>query len=292
VIVCTSQSLHKAPKDVSLILADECHTHMTEGYVKKFNKFRRARLFGFTATPEGRSDGAEGFGEALFGPVIANVNYQESVAGGNIVQLHVRVHRSELGPEVSRIAVKATADRLGIWLNEDRNNLIARVTREVEEEIGDDQQLLIMVDKTEHAYALGQLLPNFAIVTGEPDAARVTAMRRRGSMTDDQEICTVKMRERYKKAFEAHELKRAIATKIWSKGVDFRDLAVLVRADGSGSPIDAGQVPGRLSRLGDKTAKDSGLLIDFLDTFSGNLQGRAQKRLAVYRKNGFRIEMR
>jgi len=292
VTVCTSQSLHKAPKDVNLILADECHTLMTENYVKKFNKFRRARIFGFTATPEGRSDKAEGFGEAVFGQQIADVTYQEGVAGGNIVQLQVRMITSSAGPDVAGMRNTADADRLGLWLNDYRNRLIAYTVRKVEEEIGDDQQLLVMVDKTEHAYALGQLLPEFPIVTGEPSPARITAMRKRGAMTPEQEPCTKKMREAYRKAFETHELKRAIATKIWSKGVDFRDLAVLVRADGTGSPLDSGQVPGRLSRLGDKTSKLQGLLIDFMDKFSKNLQYRSVQRLRVYRKNGFQVEVR
>lgn len=289
-IIAVAQSLHKCPKDASIILADECHTLMTKRYTKIFNRFRRAKIFGFTATPSGRSDRGEGFGHAVFGSEIANVTYQEGVAGGNVVQLRARIIPSTKGPEVSAIPNKARADQKAIWCNADRNGLIARAVREVEEEIGPDQQLLVMVDKTEHAYCLGQLLPEFAIVTGEPTADRVKEMRKRKSMTADQEICTKRMREEYRKAFEAHELKRAIATGVWSKGVDFRDLAVLVRADGGGSPINSGQVPGRLSRLGRKTQKVDGLLIDFFDNFSRNLRSRSESRIRVYRQNGYEIE--
>lgn len=291
VTICTAASLHKAPKDVNIVLADECHSLMTENYVKKFNKFHRARIFGLTATPEGKSNKGEGFGLAIFGPKIADISYQQGVAGGNVVPISVRMIRSTVGPNVAGMHNKTDADRHALWLNEDRNRLVANTVCQLDEEIGPDQQMLVMVDKTEHAYALGQLLPGFPVITGEPTAQRVKAMRKRGAMLPDQEICTKRMREEYRKSFEANKLKRAIATKIWSKGVDFLDLAVLVRADGTGSPIHSGQIPGRLSRLGDQTTKFQGLLVDFLDTFSSNLQRRSQSRLKVYRQNGFQVEV-
>ncbi len=294
VVVCTSQSLHKAPKDVNIVLADECHTLMTEQYVKKFQKFRRAKIFGFSASPTGRSDGAEGFGEAIFGPIIVEVGYQDSVKGGNVVQLAARLYPSTRGPDVSKIQNAALANRLGIWTNAARNELIANVVRETEQEVGPDEQILIMVSVVEHAYVLGQLLPDYVVVSGEPTPERVQQMLKKGVMTPDQEVCTKQMREDYKRQFSDYTLKRAIATKIWSKGVNFPDLLVLVRADGTASPIDSCQVPGRLSRLGKEVDKKTtgGILIDFVDTFSSNLQYRSQQRIAVYRSNGFSIERR
>jgi len=292
VTICTAQSLHKCPKSANLILADECHTLMTENYVKKFNKFRRARMFGLTATPVGRSDKAEGFGEALFGSIIADISYQQGVSGGNIVPINVRMYRSTVGPEVSKDSNRVAADRKSLWLNRSRNTLIAEVVTQTIAEIGPEQQLLIMVDKTEHAYALGQLLPQFAVVSGEPPVTRIMSMRRSGALVADQIICSNSLRQEYKEQFENHTLKYAIATKVWSKGVNFRDLAVLCRADGLSSAIDSGQIPGRLSRLGNRLAKESGLLIDFIDLFSKNLQRRSQNRISVYRSNGYTVEVR
>lgn len=292
VTVAVSKSLHKCRKSANLLLADECHSLLTENYIKLLNRFYRARFFGFTATPKGRSDGADAFAEALFGPVIADVTYQEGVRAGNIVQLKVQMYEVTDGPEVSHIDNKAVAERRGLWVNAARNNKIAEVVRQTEQQVGPDAQILIMVDKTEHAYKLGQLLSDYTIVTGEPVPERVAQLRRNGSMAPEQEVCTKKMRDVYRKQFEANKLKRVIATKIWKQGVDFRDLAVLVRADGTASPIDSGQVPGRLSRLGHQTKKDCGLLIDFVDSFSKNLKGRSMRRMQVYKKNGWHITRR
>lgn len=288
VTVATSQSLHRCPKDVNLILADECHKLCTENYLKKFNKFPRAKVFGFTATPDGRSDKAERFGTAIFGPLIKDITFQEGVEGGNIVPIQVRLYRST-GPDVSKMHNQVAADRMSLWRNKSRNELIARIAKDLAVN-NPDAQILIMVDKTEHAYVLGQLLPEYAIVSGELSAARVAKFRKQDVMVEGQEPCTVKQRQEHKKAFESGQLKYAIATKVWSKGVDFRDLSFLIRADGVGSPIDSGQVPGRVARLGKRTNKELGTVIDFYDDFSPNLRSRSDRRLAVYRKNGWHIQ--
>lgn len=290
ITVVVSKSLHKLPKDINLLLVDECHSLMTDLYIAELNKFRRARMFGLTASNSGRSDGADGLIQAVFGPVLVDVSYQQGVAGGNIVPLEVRMYDQPDGPDVSnRGLLPSQVNRLGIWTNRQRNDRLVRVVRSIEQEIGAEEQILIMVDTVEHAYLLGQLLPEYVVVSGDTDADRVATLVKRGTITADQQVCTPEMRRAYREQFEKHTLKRAIATKIWKQGVDFRDLAVLVRADGSASGIDAVQIPGRLSRLGDKTEKSMGILVDFKDTFSKNLLGRSLARLRVYRSKGWTI---
>lgn len=291
VIVCIAKSLHKCPKDANLVLADECHELLTVKFIEKLNAFHRARIFGFTASPVGRSDGADGFAEAIFGPQLINVSYQEGVNVGAIVQLSVRIYQSTEGPDVSNYAVKALADKRSIWLNDARNKLVSSAAREVEEEYP-DSQILIMVDTYVHAYALAQYLGDYTVVTGEPDDKRIKELIDLGVIDKDTEICTPKLREKYRKEFESGKLRKAIATKIWKQGVDFQDLQILIRADGLASRIHSCQVPGRLSRLGDKVSKEKGLLIDFMDTFSPDLQGRFMKRLREYRRNGWEIDNR
>lgn len=292
--IVVSQSLHKLPKDINLLLADECHELLTVNYVKMFNKFRRARLFGFTASPDARSDKADGLAEAVFGPQLIDVGYQEGVAAGNIVQLNVRMYRCPFGPNVSGSQVpQYKVSRLGIWQNTGRNLLIAKIVRQLEQqELAPEDQVLVMVDTAEHAYLLGQLLPDYTIVSGEVDPSRALKLQKDGLMLPTQELCTAKLRDKYRKAFESYELKRVISTKVWRKGVDFRDLSVLVRADGLASGTDAVQIPGRLSRLAKKSDKTSGLLIDFLDDFSKNLKGRSLARHRVYKDKGWFIDIR
>jgi superfamily II DNA or RNA helicase len=247
-------------------------------------------MIGLTASPTGRSDKADAFGEALFGPILVDVSYQDGVKGGNIVPITVRMIDVPNGPDVSGRSNHVWVDRVGLWLNDQRNRVIRKSVRAVEIELGENAQILIMVDTTEHAYALGQYLPDYTVVTGEPSPDRVKQLRKSGAMSAQQEPCTNKQREQYKQAFEDLRLKRVIATKIWRQGVNFRDLSCLVRADGKASAIDSVQVPGRLSRLGNKTDKASGLLIDFMDSFSPNLANRSRKRMQVYRKNGWTVE--
>jgi superfamily II DNA or RNA helicase len=288
VSVVVSQSLHHAPKDANLILCDECHMLMTKNYVQSLNRFRRARIFGFTASPD-RPDGASGLGEAMFGPVLLNVSYQEAVAGGNVVPLVVRMIRSPGGPDLSSVKNHTVVNRRGLWRNKSRNNLVAQCARQLQEELGPDSQLLIVVDVVEHAYVLGQLLPEFEIVTGTPTAERVEKMIEFGAMTEGQQVCTREMRIDAQRRFESHELKYVICNKVWRQGVDFRDLRALIRADGLATCIDACQVPGRLSRLGDKTDKQEGILVDFYDTFTKQLQARAEARIKEYTKHGWKV---
>lgn len=292
VTVAVSKSLEHCPKDANIVLCDEAHTLCTPTYIKLLNRFTKAKMFGFTATPTGRSDNGDGFLECIFGPIISDVSYQEGVAHGNIVQIDARIYRSPLGPDVSGISNKATADRLGIIRNADRNTLVIRAVRELEEELGPSAQILVMVDKIEHAYLLGQSLPDYTIVTGVLQKERINELISNGAMTTDQVLCSAKDRDIHRRAFEKNELKRVICTRVWEKGVDFRDLMGLVRADGLASPIAAGQIPGRLSRLAKTVEKKNGLLVDFYDSFSKNLLSRSRQRIKEYKGNGWNITYR
>lgn len=290
VCVYVTKSLGYCPEDVQLLLVDEAHSVVTVENIKQLNRFNRAKFFAFTATPTGRGDNGDGFIEAVFGQTIAEIPYHEAVDLGNIVQLHVQMWRCKEGPEVSGIENKVKADRAGIWRNVHRNELIKQAAEAALFDIGPDAQILIMVDKVEHAYLLGQLLPDYAIVTGTVDPTTAAKFQATGVMIPGQEICTPKLRDERRQAFEQGTLRKAISTRIWRQGVDFRDLQILIRADGLSSTIDANQIPGRLSRLGRNINKDYGLLIDFYDMFSKNLEYRSKKRLAVYRQNKWKID--
>lgn len=290
VTVAVTNSLDNCDPDAQLLLVDECHTALAPSVIKRINRFRRAKLFGFTASPEGRSDGGDGFMEAIFGSQLCDVTYQESVQSGNIVQLRVKMYKSPNGPNLKGIDDKNYVDRAGIIRNAPRNDLVARATRELEKELGDDAQILVMVDKIEHAYILSSLLPEYTVVTGVLPQDRKEELERMKVLTPGQKLCSAKDRDAYRRAFESNQLKRVIATRIWEKGVDFRDLLGLVRADGLASSIAACQIPGRLSRLGKTVEKQLGVLVDFYDMFSDGLKGRARKRLKSYRDSGWVIE--
>lgn len=292
IIICIAKSLHKCPKDVNLVLCDECHELLTVNYISLLSKFTRARMFGFTASPEGRTDGTDTLAHAIFGPVLIDVSYEEGVAGGNILPIAVRMYKVGTGPNLEGIRDSNTMLRYGLWRNSSRNQLIADVVTQTIEEVGPDAQILIMVDKIEHAYLLGQLLPDFMIVTGDLDSKRYWKLREQGVILEGQKTCSKEWRAYCLKQFEENKMKHVIATMVWKQGVDFRDLSVLVRADGLASAINAVQIPGRLSRLGKHTEKVEGILIDFFDEFSTRLKGRSYARLRIYKSHGWAVEHR
>ena len=89
--------------------------------------------------------------------------------------------------------------------------------------------------------------------------------------------------------FETGRLRKAIATPIWREGCDFRNLAVLIRADAMAGVIPSVQIPGRLSRTA--VGKTSGLLIDFMDSFNEDLRRSSEARLKAYKAKGWRIDV-
>lgn len=289
VVVCCAKSMELAPSDANLVLVDEAHSILTTSYIKMLNGFTRAKMFAFTATPTGRSDKADGFMEAVFGRQIAHVTYEDAVEVGNIVQLDVRMVRVTSGPDVAGISDKTRADRIGIWFNTHRNNKIIEAIRAVEDEVGPDAQILVMFDKVQHLYLVQQHLLHYQVVTGTVSADDIIRYKEAGIIRDNQPLCKPKDADRLREQFERNEIKRVMATMVWKQGVDFRDLQVLVRADGLASSILANQVPGRLSRLGKTITKGNGLLIDFYDRFSKPLENRSKKRIESYKANGWNI---
>jgi superfamily II DNA or RNA helicase len=272
------------------VIVDEAHMAMSPIHMASLLKFRRQKFLAFTATPDGKSDGRDSFLEAIFGPQIIHVPYDEAVAAGNVVQLHVKFLRCHQGPDVSQYEDFTKKNKLGIWRNSFRNQLIADEVR-LQQKENPDAQILIMVDKTEHAFVLGKLLPEFEIAHGPIDKAKIKKLADSGALDPlTQKICDKKSIVKLQAAFAKSEIKYCIATGVWSRGVNFPDLNILVRADGQASPINAAQIPGRLSRLGTDKDKAYGLLIDIVDTFSRDLLGRSLKRAAVCRKNKWDID--
>lgn len=292
VTVAVTHSIGYCNQKADLVLVDEVHAVLTEHFISKLQLFERARMIGFTATPD-RTDGGDGYLEPLFGPLLADVPYQEAVDSGNVVPLVVRRLYCNEGRNVAKLGKKVPAavkDRIAIWTNLPRNMLIAAAARRAEAEFAPDPQVLIMVSKVEHAYLLQQLLPDYIVVSGAVSEDREKQLKARNSMNEQQVVCTRDDRRRYKDEFSAGTLRKVIATFVWSKGVDFKDLQVLIRADGLASPIQAGQVPGRLSRLGSQGDKPFGLLIDVFDTFSPDYQAKSATRFREYAKHGWPIQ--
>ena len=120
---------------------------------------------------------------------------------------------------------------------------------------------------------------------GSTEDEKLDQLKRWGILPEDYEPPNRVKREDIYRRFESGELRRVIATDIWSTGVSFDQLQVLYRADARSSEILDNQWPGRVSRTFE--GKPRGLVVDFTDHFSSWAYNKALRRRAHYRKNGW-----
>jgi len=280
ITVATTRSALKCDlKNCDLLLFDEAHNVGSNQIAEHLGYVERARRFGFTATPAGRSDGADLVMEAVFGPKLADIPYQDAVKNGLVTPIEVRVVDVVSSEYIPDSEMMTTRKRWNYWRNKSRNQEIARVALAFPA----DEQVLIMVETLEHALNLHKLLPEFTLVHyGSVSAERA---RRLGYSKDSLSIDKDKM-DSYRSRFASGDLKKVIATMVWAEGVNFPGLSCLIRADGAPGEIRGEQIPGRLSRL--SVGKDVGILIDFNDKFSPWAARRAAARMAFYRRRGWR----
>ena len=286
ITVCTMQSMQKLRHvEWDLMLFDEVHR---AGGRKTANDvaevFNRCKCVGFSASPEGRGDNADKVVKALFGPIIYRVEYEDAKNRGAVVPIEVDMYRITTGREYS----SKYKEKYGLWNNQVRNEFIAKLISEIPE----DEQVLITVATAEHALALKALLPEFEVVF--KSATSKNAKKMLGDFPDVYKWCRkgkmLKEHVEYlRRQFEQNKVKRAIATQVWSTGVDFVHLRYLIRAEGTASKIQATQVPGRLSRTSE--GKTQGKMIDFIDEFDSTLMGRSQSRKRLYQKKKWNVNV-
>jgi len=283
VTVYTADSLHHATGDTDFLLGDEAHQLVAPRVAEVLGKvYRHSRNYAFTATPEGRFDGADARLEMFFGPVIFSLSYDDAVRLGLVVPIRVRwlVCRMMHNPVAGRTSATAKK-RWGIWRNEERNALIAADVRENYA----DQQVLILVETVEHAIYLWQHLPEFSLCYAAIDDHRLEQYRRWGMLPDDFQPMTAQRRDAMRRAFEAGEIKKVIATDVWATGVDFERLQVVYSVSGRQSEIWDTQGPGRVSRVYD--GKAYGEVVDIVDVFDSGFQAKSRARYRHYRNLGW-----
>lgn len=280
-ITCCSAGClpHMDPDRWHLVLVDEYHEMGTDRCIGYLSQFRYSRMFGFSANYRDRVDKADFELEGIFGRPVAISSYEENVASGSIVPIEVRWsvvpdpydYGDLFGVELQRHAV---------WRNDIRNRMIARDARRYP-----DKQVLIVVDTIEHALRLKLLLPEFAVCYAprELGKERIRKYKALQIWPDNFAPLTPPAAHAMKLEFESRKLLHVIATSVWNRGVNFRHLEVLIRADGSGSPIDSTQIPGRLSRVCD--AKELGILHDYIDGFEHRSKVAPCGAKRMYRKS-------
>jgi len=271
---------HAGVDKCRLYLYDEVHEAAAEERMRKIASIRLSRMFGFSASPKGRTDGADLAIEAMFGPVIYRLSYQAAEQAGHVATIVVHIYRIP-GQRIPYDDDTAQF-RYGIWRNEIRNHKIASVAASFAVQ---GKQVLIMVDKVEHALTIKRYLPDWPLVHANVNPEQLRSYRLLGLLPNgEKDLCRSDQRDSYRQRFENGRMRYAISTGVWSQGVDFRHLDVLVRADGGAAPIRNTQIPGRLSRGSD------GLLIDFDDAFDDRFQKRSKARIRSYAGKGWAIQ--
>lgn len=297
ITVCMDRSLmHANLKDCRILLFDEVHHAAAPSVATLLSSVTNARRFGFSASPMGRSDQSDLGTVALFGEVIFKASYKQIESSGRVVPIRVLWLNTDkilprslsLFSDRDREYPTTMVERHLIWKNQERNRMIAGAVAAIRKDIRDDIQILIIVKTVEHAVHLGYFLPDFTLVYGSMDPKKRARYERDGLICSGKHPITAAERKKYQETFKSGELKRVIATQVWSTGVDFPKLEALIRADAQASPIASTQIPGRVTRCSD--GKEVGLVIDCSDGFYRTLEDRARRRRSAYASKGWLIE--
>jgi superfamily II DNA or RNA helicase len=288
VTVITAGSLQHADGDADFLFADEVHQLATINFSTALAaRYRNSRNFGLSATPYARMDNAHAILEPLFGPLVFDLPYQQAVELGLVVPVRVRWLPVRLSHNpAERFKNRVARKRNGIWTNRSRNAMIAAAVREYPE----NSQVLILVETIEHAVHLGSLLPEFTLMYSQMAPYDCAAYKRAKLLPDDYRPLSDIQKHEMRKQFEDGTLRRVIATDVWSTGVDFEQLNVLVRADDRDSDIVDVQGPGRVSRVytaPDGTVKEFGEVIDCMDTFDPTFYRKSTGRRDSYKLLGW-----
>lgn len=284
VVVSTLKSMVKIPREEpELVLVDECHDIGATQSANDLMQFCFARRFGFSASPF-RNDGSQLVMESLFGPTILKMTYQEAVDAGMVTPMKYLMLPCKGGPPMTHELPDVVLKRYSYWLNKYRNRIVQGFVQDVREVF--KGQILIMVDKLEHAIALHQLLPWFKVAyygSMNMEQLRDKFPKDKYPNLDlNQYKLSQKGLDIMRAAFAKGTLRYIIATGVFRQGVNFVHLRMLIRMDGTTSPIAGIQIPGRLSRL--DAGKECAYLIDFDDQFSVWAKSRSDKREELYRK--------
>ena len=270
-IVCISAgSLRHSDFDCDVMICDEVHQAGARKTREMLAQYTMTKNVGLSASLEMRGDKNDMAVESVFGPVRYRRSYEQAVKDGEVVPITVLWRKFKSSRIVAPFkGYRGREDvwykRLGIWRNVGRNRQIGEDARWFFER-GD--QVLVTVSTIDHALYLRNQgkLKDFILVFSPKDVPYKKAItyKKKGLVDSPAELRMSPKRAGWiKRQFEQGKIRGVIATPYWNTGVNFRELQVLVRADGLGSDVLSVQIPGRLSRLHE--GKFGAILLDYWD---------------------------
>jgi len=285
VLVLSGKSMHKGrAKTCDVLIFDEVHEAGTDDYIERIAEYRRARRFGLSANLDDRQDKADFELEGLFGPTLVDISYQEAVEHGCVVPIRVTwlpviMDENPCGG----YSASVVRERHGIWRNNTRNEIIANYLQA----LPPSEQVLVTVATLDHAMHLKKLMPEYTLCYAEKDYVTRRKWIRKGCITTSEPEMTRQRRALLKQQFSDGKLLKVIATSVWNRGVDFRNLPILVRADAKSTKTADTQIPGRVARIGDCADKPFGCVVDLMDQFDETFKRKAEMRRRHYKSFGW-----
>lgn len=285
VTIYTTDSIHHSSGDADILIVDEVHMVVTEKACPKFGKYKNARRYWFSATPEGRADNSDARVEALFGPTRKVISYQECVALGLIVNIRVNWLKINMAYNpIEYITDKTDKARIGIWRNSARHQIIADAINATHPE----SQTLVLCSKVEHLCHLFPYLNGFQVAFGAGDSSIQEARQwaSAGKLPTDFLESRKSKNQAMRLDFSRGNLRKVLVTGIWDTGANFPELSDIFRTD----PYDSGvikdtQAPGRGSRLFEDKTHAS--LTDTVDSFDPGLYDISRRKRTNYRSQGW-----
>jgi superfamily II DNA or RNA helicase len=250
-------------KHFDAIQLDESHHTSCVSYYdlnKKFWKHITYRLF--VSATQFRCDGADMKLEGLIGNVTYEYSARQAVLDGIIVRPYFLIYQIQHFAD--------TGDWPSTYLqniveNVNRNKKIITIANKLIN--NSSKNILILVNRIEHANILHDEIPNSVLVTGE-------------NKTKDNK----KLIEEYR----LNNIRCCIATsQIFSEGIDLKNVEVLILAGGYSSEILILQSTGRAVRTCAQINKKCCMIIDFYDKGSRILERHSKERERIYRNYYF-----
>lgn len=280
-------SMHHSDGKCDILIIDEAAEVAADSISEEIGRYDEALCYGLSATFNQRLDNKDLRVEAICGPVIHKVGYQEAAGHGLVVPLEViwTDVTMDMNP-CAGIDNPVERKRAGIWRNEYRNALIAADVMKYT-----DEQVMITCETIEHALALKQQMPDVPLVYAARDISvhKKNYFRREGIWPDGGlKPMTPERLQMLTRLFERGKLRKVIVTTVWNVGVSMNHLEVVVRADAGGSKINDTQIPGRASRTNEAIGKIKGIIRDYRDNFDTGFKAKSTKRHSSYAANGWK----
>jgi superfamily II DNA or RNA helicase len=258
-------------EQTELILVDEVHhgtAKLDSRLCKIMQNIPSPLRFGFTATfPPNEAEMHRAALEGNFGPIIKEVNVEQLIEKENLAKPRLIIKKIPENFKVKELKRYKDVYNEGIVRNKKRNAAIVEETMEL---VLAGKTILIITRMLEHADILNEMFEEIM------DPAELASAR--GSTEDDQ-------RDSILEKLRNKNIKVAISTLIWSKGVDIPSLDAVINAAGSKSELLNLQIIGRGARTTE--TKKEFIVVDFFDPSHRYLIEHFGYRVASYFERGW-----